>query len=1075
MLNLIYGMPRSGKTYLSDTGIVDALRAGKKVTLVVPEQEAVEAESRIYDRAVSENVSTEYLTVASFRRLADIAFRKHGGICYNQPGNAGKVLLVYRAMREISGELKVYRNSDDRHLSEILLGVFEQLKMACVTPAGLLNAAKSSESIEFSSKIEDIALIYSVFNNLLTRIYSDSSDDLNRLAEIYRSSGPEKDMEYFLDSFNGFTYQEISVIDSLVKSCNVTVTLNKPTVSGKTAYFTSEKTGRILRSVAKKYGVAVNEQYADGKSVPVNPVFPYIAENIFDFSHHSNVSEPCESVELVACKNSYSQAEFIAADICRRVRNGLRYRDIAVVSRNKDLYRGTTEAVFERYGIPVFNSGRIPLSDSPLFKTLISVLDIISDGYNSEDIFAYIKSGFCPVSDAETDALEKYVSLWNISGKKQWTADDWSMNPNGYSERFDEKAAALLEKINNTKKRITAPIISLAEDIRSAGICECCKSLYGFMKKSGMHEIIREKAGREEITAYNTLMDMLQSINDTVGDIHGNAVIMATVLRMAAKSTDYGRIPEGSDAVTFGDAKTVRLSGKKHIYLADCEEGIFPAAPEENRFFSDKEIKMLTGYGIDLSQNSEEICDEELFYFLRCAASAEQSLTATACYQGGELNASVGFNGLARLFPGNKVKVYPDDFDKYFHIQTAETLRQSLFSLKRAGEGEVYGYFSEKFGTSGSYPEKSNESLELDKDTAQRLAGKRVVLTSSRIDDYVRCPFLYYCKHILKLQERRYSYFKYSEIGRYIHSILEISVREYYGTADDGEKKDLEKTVKRVTEKILRPLLGEEGRMPDKRFEALTERLRRTAVFVLRNTIEELDCGSFVPAFFELEIGGEKADPLVVRLNDGSEAVIVGKVDRVDVYRSKPEVFLRVVDYKSGSVKHSLDKLSEGIDMQMLLYMYALLENRNPGFLRGIGADYGDKIKPGGVMYQPVKLSVEKSPFPLDENESKGSAEKSLVRSGIFNSDRRVLQAMENGLEGKYIPVKMTKDGNITGNSALASDNDFTEIYDVITGALSRIVENMKNGTACAKPNSKLSVNPCRYCKMYPVCRSMKL
>ena len=95
-----------------------------------------------------------------------------------------------------------------------------------------------------------------------------------------------------------------------------------------------------------------------------------------------------------------------------------------------------------------------------------------------------------------------------------------------------------------------------------------------------MHEIIREKAGREEITAYNTLMDMLQSINDTVGDIHGNAVIMATVLRMAAKSTDYGRIPEGSDAVTFGDAKTVRLSGKKHVYLADCEEGIFPAAPE---------------------------------------------------------------------------------------------------------------------------------------------------------------------------------------------------------------------------------------------------------------------------------------------------------------------------------------------------------------------------------------------------------------------------------------------------------------------------------------------------------------
>ena len=1077
MLRLIYGTPRSGKTYKCDTEILSCLKAGKKVTLVVPEQEAVEAENRIYDRAFSDKVPLEYLTVASFRRLANIAFRKHGGISYNQPGNAGKLLLLYRIIEELSPALKIYSNAQDRRLSEMLLGAVSQLIMAGVSPSALSLAAEKTEDEAFREKAREIALIYAAYSAEMSELYSDPTDDINRLAELYRRYGPDTENVYFFDSFNGFTYQEIGVIESVVRKCDVTVTLNMPSVSGKTGFMTSEKTDRKLREIAGKYKIDISTETVSGGNSVVIPAFSLIRERLFDFSYCSDEGYSDGNIELVTCKNPYYQAEYIAADICRRIRAGARYKDIAVVSRNTELYNGTTEAVFERYGIPVFNSKRTLLSDSPICKTLFSVLDIASDGFRTEDILSYAKSGFCPLTAEQTDLLENYVSLWNIDGKKRWTSEEnWTMNPKGYSEAFDEKSEIILAKVNSIRNLIITPLKEFSDDIRDESITGCCKALYRFIEKSGLYSYMRSKAGREEITAYNSFMQLLQTFTEVLGDIPANAVTFGSLIKMATRNTDYGKIPENSDSVTFGDAKTVRLSGKKHIYLADCENGVFPAAPEDNGFFSEKEKMLLSENGIDLSEDIEEICDDELFYFLRCAVSPQQTLTALVCYSGGELSPSVGFNGLKRLFPGNKIKFYPGDDTDFHRIQTGQTLFESLFSLKKAGYSDVFSYFNSKSGLKTAQEDEPNVTLKIDESSAKSLVGKHIYLTSSRIDDYVKCPFMYYCRYVLKLKERKYSYFRFSEIGRYIHSIMEKSLEEYCCAPEaENAEKDIAGIISRVTEKLLIPVLGEGSSLPDRRFGALTERLRRNAGFLLQNTIGELKSGKFSPVFFELEIGGEKVDPLKVPLGDGSDAFITGKVDRVDVFRSDRDIFLRVVDYKSGAVKHTLAKLSEGIDMQMLLYMFALLKNKNPEFLRDVGGKDGDRLLPAGVMYQPAKLKVYNASSPLSDTEAKEKAEESLVRSGLFVNNLDVLEAMESELAGKYIPVKPGKDGTLPEKSPmLISEEDFMNIYGVLADALKNITEDMKHGVACAKPNMKLSVIPCRYCKMYPVCRSRK-
>ena len=47
-------------------------------------------------------------------------------------------------------------------------------------------------------------------------------------------------------------------------------------------------------------------------------------------------------------------------------------------------------------------------------------------------------------------------------------------------------------------------------------------------------------------------------------------------------------------------------------------------------------------------------------------------------------------------------------------------------------------------------------------------------------------------------------------------------------------------------------------------------------------------------------------------------------MDRVDGWEKDDKLYLRVVDYKSGKKKFDLANVKMGLDIQMLLYLFAL-------------------------------------------------------------------------------------------------------------------------------------------------------
>ena len=1081
MLRIIYGMPGSGKTYRIYSEILSALSSGKKVALLVPEQEVMEAERRIADRADAEGIYCEHLNVVSFRRLANLAFRKYGGIEYQYLDDGGKLLIIWRIIEELSPVLKAYRESRDRALCEMLLSVCAELKRYQVSPSILSGVSDALPDSPLKDKLSDITLIYTSYCAILKGEYSDPADDVERLADILKENDFLSDSLLYADSFNGFTTPELRVLEYCMNCCDLTLSLCRPEESGKTGYITVEKTERELTDIAGKHNIPV-VKITDLYSAELSYIpkeFQIIEDRLWDISYAPKEYTHSERIKLTACRDRFSEAEYIAGSICGLIRNGARYRDIAIIGRGTETYDSILEAVFSRYDIPLFFSKRSALTSTALYRSVNYALEIIYGGFKTEDVMSYIKTGMCGIGISEIDALEKYTSLWGISGKR-WTDEyDWNMNPGGFNDLLSDTDAALLENINVLRRKICEPLIKLKDSLKNEGVLkEACAALYTFINENGCYEYIRTSEDKSDITVYNTFVSLLDTVVNVGGDIPVNAKVLSSIIQMAAKYTDFGRIPQSFDCVVSGDASILRANGRPHIFLISCENGVFPRAVSDDSAFSDSEKNILRDNGIELSPDTSVKTDEEMFFFMRAACSASETLFATYVSAGGKNTPSSGFTRLCELFPENTVRHYPEDFSLSERIQTLKTSMTSAYASIGTPLYSVMHSLYDKYGE--TLPTMripiSEPEVQISGSISKRLFGRNLNMTQYRIEDYAKCPFSYYCKYILKLTERKHSAFRSSDIGTYIHRILEKVISALF--PNEGERishseLELQDITDRAIHDVLITAIGKESENSG-RFGALLLRLRRTILIIIQNLLAEFENSSFSPAFFELKIGDADSHvtPLQVELPDGGTLSVYGTIDRVDTFKTEDDVYIRVVDYKTGSRKHSLKNIALGLDMQMLLYLFAFWRSDNPALKKKLGISQYGRILPAGVLYHNSRIEPKTTERPVSSEEALRYAEGSLIRSGILLNDENVLEAMETGLSGKYIPVTVKKEQLKISHGELKTLDEFGSLLNEVSDVLIRIGEALKSGDASAEPIKNPQLNPCRYCAMSYICRS---
>ena len=1093
MIKFIYGDFSSSKTEAILNMIREDTLGGVHTFLIVPDQEALLAERLTLSMLPSS--SQLELEVLGFSRLYNRVCREYGNICYAYLSKPMKYLIMWKALRELRGVLETIGADAKRDLAneELLLSAINELKINGVSADELDKSTIKIEksSPELAAKIRDISAIYSTFELFTNEKYSDSADDLSRLYSILEEHNFFRNCNVYIDSFTSFTPVQHKIISQIFKSAkNVTVTFpckkNELTDIDKKSIFLSHE--KLLTS-AKAQKLDVTEFYcADNPEKSEN--LKYLSKYIWQFDPKSIPSppNPDESIVLEICDTPYSEAEAVSAHIRKLLSSGARCSDIVIITRNSDSYKGIIDQSLKRSEIPFYFSDSIDLCSTAAVKFILSALRIKLYNWQKNDVISLIKTGLCDISATDANLFEEYVNTWDIKGK-QFQDDVWNMNPDGFSKKLSERGSQILSSANTVRSTVVPALeklfIALDADDTVDGMC---RSLYTFMLSSSLKEKLAElaskaslrndfKSAQEFLRIYNVILSSLADIGTALEGERATTEEFISILKSVFEKTELNTIPTSIDEVTIGSANTLRTSSPKYAFVMGLCEGKFPASVKDSGIFSFADKELLASNGIQLDSSAELRSSEELMYLTRSFSIPEEKLfllshrseiSGDTCFK------SLAFSRVEALLNLEAHNFSEDDFS--YLIPAPKNAALALRSLKDANAKaslitalSPYVEGIEQGALEAIKTKDASTTLPLNDESF-------IKFSATSFESYAKCPFNYFCRYTLGLREKKTSGFGADNVGLFIHEVLENVIRHIVpekssdSTVSDDELIALtEKSVTQYINSVCPTHL-----LLSKRLNHLYARLKRLALLLARNIIKEFKDSDFYPAYFEMKLNGSQGNPapLTFTLNNGTKVSISGIVDRVDIYKSEGKVYVRIVDYKTGSKKFDLADLKYGVNTQMLLYLYTICRNASYRFKEEIGA-IEDTLEPSGIIYLSSSLSDLNCADYQAPEDIEEEVEKKLLRSGILLDDEDVLCAMNHSLNSSFLPgISRTSTGKLSGKT-LTSRQKFDDIYNELETVIIKISTELNNGKISAHP-LKSKNSPCEYCTSKPICRNVQ-
>ncbi len=1078
MVRLLLGPYGSGKTSHIINSLGRDASEKKHAFWLVPEQRTVLCESNIA-RLLPPSAQL-YIEAVNFTRLCDKIFRTYGGLKYNYISKSSKNLIMYKTICSLRDTLDEYKIAKGREKGfiELFLDAVGELKSYCITPDVLRNAISEVENPRLKSKMHDLVSVFEVYERILGESFSDPYDDLITLADKIKAHRPFEGARVYVSSFNGFTGAQLLVLRQILfQAEDVEISLDVRESDLKSLGFSKlSETVRKIRSECLHLGKELQITSFDSDLLHKSDALAYLSKNLWHFD-----APPCENhdgITLMRPRDEFDECESVASKIKELVIGGAKYSEIAVIVRNLATYRGIIDYILEKYDIPFYMSDSTVISSKPLIKLLFSAVRACAS-WSARDITSFIRSGYSQISDEDCDELESYMFRWDISGRKFESDDYWSANPDGYVVSPTITQMERLSKINDTRSRVLELLMPLRKAFaREATTLELCTELYSLLKaldiKSQIKaqiEISDESEAMELSQLYSAVMDALDTMCQILPSEKIGEEMFLTSLSHALEGVRIGTIPTGEDNVTVGEALSLRTENIKYSFVLGVTEGAFPATIDRGGFFSDSDKIELESVGITLSALGDERADDELFIFASAISSPSEKLYISAPQgniKGEKLSPSIAYLRILELFPSlegtDRVPMLPED--KIYSMKGALEL-----SGNRTECGQA---ISELLGINAPELDFSNENEKISRESAREIFGSDIYLSQSKIERFASCHFDYYCTYLLSIKESEKISFGAREVGTLAHSVLEHFLTRVRDESLDISKmtdEEIEKDLDEITLAYIRALC--QGGAPTAKLSHLFNRVKSNLIVYIRELAEELSQSKFVPAEFELKFSRDGIKPLKFDAGEGATITMSGVVDRVDIYRDGDTAYLRVVDYKTGDKKFNFDEFQNGLELQLLIYLFTLCKSKKSPVRDRLLGD-AKELKSAGVLYFPMRLGKSRIDEEVDlsspvasEIEAKSVADL-VKRNGLFLDDERVLEAQDKEKSGKYIPKKSARTSQY-----FLDEQGFESLYARLCDILHGIGKSLLDGDASAVP-LKLkgkSAEACEYCQHKAICR----
>lgn len=1107
-LRFYIGASGAGKSWQVYNRIIEEAQADihRNYLIVVPDQFTMQTQLEMVKRHPRKGIMN--IDVLSFGRLSHRIFEEVGGGEKPVLDDTGKSLVLRRVAAELEGELTVMRQNVRRlgyiHEVKSALSEFMQYGLNPTDVEKLCEYASSRGALAY--KLRDLHTLYKGFLKYIDEKYITTEETLDLLRSALPKSRVIKDSVIVFDGFTGFTPVQNRVIQQLMTLASeviVTVTMdtreNPYALDGEQKLFhLSKKTMRDLDRLCREAG-AVRESDVIISSETVyryksNAGLAHLERELFRYPYKV-FDEPQESIRIFEASNPKEELRQVCLKIKELVREkGYCYRDIAVVTGDMERYGFLAQECFGHFDIPIFLDRTNKLVLNPFVEFIRSALLIVIQEYSYESVFHFLRCGLSEITSEDTDRLENYCLTMGIRGKKAWT-NRFTRRMNRQDEEADE-----LDALDRLRERLVECISPLM--IKKAKGSELVGALYEFIVKARIEEKLDKYAGqfekdgdlvraKEYEQIYRLVMELLEQIDALLGDEELEIKEFADILDAGFSEIKVGTIPQNVDKVVIGDIERTRLCDIKALFFIGVNDGVIPKSGGSGGIISDIDREFLQASEFELAPTPrQKMYIQRLYLYINMTKPSELLFLSYSKVdsEGKSISPAYLISMVSKLFSRLEIEKpelrpieeqinSPVDGLAYLvglmrGYASREGVGQSrlFFTLYDTYvRNEKYAPIVEQMRRAAFSYIKGADGLRLPRELARLLYGQVIKNSVSRLEKFAACAYAHFLQYGLTLEERDKYSFESVDIGNVFHAVLEgFSDRL---AAEGCTWLDFPSELgERLVGECLESYAASYGGTvlySSKRSEYMITRMQRILNRTVQTLQYQLKKGAFTPESFEMSFQTiSDLDSVNISLSDEEKLHLIGRIDRVDTCRKDDKIYVKVIDYKSGTRKFDLAALYYGLQLQLVVYMNAAMEvqkKKNPD----------TRVIPAAMLYyhvsDPLAETEKGSP---DAKEIEAEIMEKLKMTGMVSDDEEIIRLLDSEFEGKssIIPVAKKKDGSFTQSSSILSNDDFGKVSDFVNRKIRELGTDMLDGSIGLNPYEQNGAGACTYCAYSSVC-----
>ena len=1049
---------------------------GERCMFLVPAQYTLQAEIEIMTRL---NLKGTFLIdVLSPGRLQGRVFERAG-----QPDRVifderGKCMVLSEIIEQEKDNLTIYR-APAQHAATGLAAKFSSLiadfKRSGKTAADLALALEQMDETQRRSpaaqKLADAALIYAAYEERMAGRLADAEDISNEMLTRLERSGVLENQNLFIYGFDMITPTfagQLVHMAALSKSLTLAVETDDNGAPDGRLYAPVNFSIERLIQLARGNGIEAKREKID-RELDAPQDIQVMEKLLFALGAKPREEEP-ERIEVRAVSSMRQEAHICGARIRRMMMDGVDASEIAVVYPKGSAYGAMLENILAQYGVKAYVAGKRPSGAHPLCRFVTAALRVVAQGWRAADISECVLSGFMPLEREDGDALCAYIEGMEIRG-------DAFKRPFRFIKGDDEEQLA---RLNESREAVAVPLKALQKalsgaktaDDTIAAVLKLLDDVHAYDTLGAMRAQLQEAGMHTEAEdcaqVWNLLMETFDQLHTLLEGSGASGALVLRLLESGLSALELAALPPADGAVICGEIGNVRTAEVKVLFALGMNDS---AGSSGGALLTEQEREEAAGVtGAYLGMSLGERAALEQLDILKALSGCKERLIvsyALADDTGRALREGSAVQALRRIWPNMHVGggLMSEELMQMLSAPEAAMEAMSVhLSAAADGREELDDAYAKAYAAVARSAQGRDKLLavtrrlgeqtekRLDSAQARALYG-RPVMSVSRLETFAQCPYRHFVRYGLSPQQELRPGVDRAELGTLYHEAAEQFTR---AITQRPEFPDVDETIcARIMDEAAAPLIEKWRRSPlgeSERGAAIARRITRTAHRAAKNIARQLSTSRFVPLRFEMDFGRNGVAPVILELADGSHVYLQGRIDRIDVLDGETK-HIRVIDYKSGVKKFDPTMAYYGIQLQLLLYLAAAMENT-------------PDAQAAGFFYCRIADPTVRSESRIKEEVERQIAKK-LALAGVSLSDVEILRAQD-----ERFAAMITRDGRPSAlyKASMTDREGMDAMIGFARNKAKELAGDVFGGTIEDYPATHGAYLACTYCDYAAVC-----